>query len=115
MNNRIAYRVDFKENEFGLWICGDEEENYESAKNTYDYKKTIFKGVQIIKIIEETLEEYEIENPFLKGDYVVITKDCILKGQKGQITSFDLCNSEVVVKINDDIQFNGTFNDIEKC
>jgi hypothetical protein len=112
--NNTHYRVDFKENEFGLWICGDEEDTYESAKNTYDYRKTKFKGVKIVKVTEEVLEEYEINNPFLIGDTVKINKNCLLQGEQGQLISFDLCNSKVVVKIDNDIDFHGNFNDIVK-
>ena len=113
MRTKIYYRVDFKENEYGMWIMSnDEEENYNEAKITYDQKKKEFKGCQLLKITEEILEEVESENPFLKGDYVIIIKECSLKGQKGQIIRLNLEYNEIVVRIDDNIIFTGTFEDI---
>jgi hypothetical protein len=114
MKTREYYRVDFKENEYGLWICGDEYDDYEYAKNTYDYKKQNFKGVQLVKFTEEILEEHVSENPFLLGDYVEIIRECAIKGRIGQISRFSESNNEVIVRIDDNTEFTGTFEDIQK-
>ena len=115
MNNKKEfYRVDFKENEFGMWICGEMTEDKDEAINEYNDKKSNFKGVEILKIIEETLDKYVSENPFLRGDSVEIVKDCALYGQVGWIIGFNELQDEVTVKLNGGITFDGKFEDIIK-
>jgi len=116
---RTYYCVYFKEKEYGMWIYdNDQYDTYEEAEEEYEYKKEKYKGAQLVKITEETLEEIESTNQFLIGDWVKIVKHCRLQGLVGQINRFDESGDTVTVIINMDgswITYEGKFEDIEKA